>query len=281
MSALELSFQDEAKVKEHLKKQYKDIFLPEDIDNHLQNRVGTHLAAIRFQYVSTFSQPQKLLDIGCGYGAFVLENRKAGVEAYGLEIADFEVEIAEKRAAATLGSSKDKIFTLGSAYELPFPDKSFDVITLWEVIEHIEKLEPVIKEVNRVLKPGGKAFIVCPNYCAFRREAHYQIMWFPLLPRTWAKIYLKLRGRDPSFFEESIFYRTNTETIRCLHRNGFAVSSDYIEKFRDINKVENPKVKKMLGLIERFGFRKVFNLLLKAQMCNPFKNSVNLICTKT
>ena len=50
----------------------------------------------------------------------------------------------------------------GSAYELPFKDNSFDLIVCSEVLEHLHEYNDAIKEMKRVLKPGGKFFASVP-----------------------------------------------------------------------------------------------------------------------
>ena len=53
-------------------------------------------------------------------------------------------------------------FMKGSAYSLPFPDNTFDLIVCSEVLEHLHKYTDAIIEINRVLKPGGKFFASVP-----------------------------------------------------------------------------------------------------------------------
>ena len=77
-------------------------------------------------------------------------------------------------------------------------------------------------EAIRVLKPGGLLYVVCPNYAALRREAHYHVLWLPLMPRRIASRYLRWRGRNPAFFEQHIYYRTNTGVTAFLRRHGCA-----------------------------------------------------------
>ena len=52
-------------------------------------------------------------------------------------------------------------FIKGSAYSLPFPDNTFDLIVCSEVLEHLHEYNDAVIEINRVLKPGGKVFCKC------------------------------------------------------------------------------------------------------------------------
>ncbi len=119
----------------------------------------------------------------------------------------------------------DAVYLCADATSLDLPAESFDAVTLWNVIEHIENWEAVLAAVTRCLKPGGLIFIICPNYMAWRDEAHYHVPWkpAPLLPRVKAAAYLRSLGRDPAYFLNSIFYRTNREVIGALVKRGYPV----------------------------------------------------------
>ena len=55
-------------------------------------------------------------------------------------------------------------FIKGSAYSLPFPDNTFDLIVCSEVLEHLHEYNDAVIEINRVLKPGGKFFASVPAF---------------------------------------------------------------------------------------------------------------------
>ena len=94
---------------------------------------------------------------------------------------------------------------------------------LGNVLEHIADLGGALSRAQWLLKPGGLVYIVCPNYFAWRLEAHYHVPWKPnpLLPMDKAVDYLRSLGHDPSFFENCIFRRTNWEVLGALRRLHF------------------------------------------------------------
>jgi SAM-dependent methyltransferase len=99
-----------------------------------------------------------ILDYGCGTGAFLHEMQETGWQTSGLEPDIHARELARKLNGADIFPAE---------YIHSFPDNHFDVITLWHVLEHVHRLHPTLKQLSRILKPGGKIFIAVPNYtCA-------------------------------------------------------------------------------------------------------------------
>lgn len=117
------------------------------------------------------SEGKNLLDVGCGRpsdcmsdGAFL------SFMGYGSGI-----DIACR--------SIDFPFRVGSAENIPFPDKSFDVVTLLEVIEHVKNPESALKEIHRVLKDDGLLVMSTPdNHLVFRTMWW---VWERFFDRTW------------------------------------------------------------------------------------------------
>ena len=107
---------------------------------------------------------------------------------------------------------------MGVGEVLPFPDKTFDLVTMNQVIEHVADQHAVVREAARVLRAGGVLYIACPNYLRFY-EPHYKMDWLPLMPKWLARIYLRLRGRNPVLIDQ-IHYTTNARVRRLLRSLG-------------------------------------------------------------
>lgn len=99
----------------------------------------------------------RVLDNGCGLGTYVGRLRPLAAEVWGLE---YERERAVE-AAERLGGADRLVCAAGE--DLPFADASFDVILSNEVIEHVRDDGRACAEMVRVLRPGGRAVIFCPN----------------------------------------------------------------------------------------------------------------------
>lgn len=101
-----------------------------------------------------------ILDLACGQGFFAREFAKLGAKIIGVDIASELIEIAKR--------DKSVEYHVSPAHKLDFlQDKSIDKILIILSLQNIENANDVIKEVNRVLKPKGKLFIVL-NHPAFR-----------------------------------------------------------------------------------------------------------------
>lgn len=217
--------QEEPAILAHLTELYRNVFTEEAIKAHLVNHVGYSVAQYGLGVITPLvPSGGRILDVGAGFGSFVLLARNSGFDACGVEIAPFEVEFARRRLQRLRPQDDARqVYHIGDASRLDLPDASLDAITFWNVFEHVENVEPLIALAARALKPGGHVFIVCPNYAAERLEAHYHIPWKPELrhDRTRAAAYIRSFDRDSTFFETSIFCRTNDEVLGLLRRYRF------------------------------------------------------------
>ncbi len=97
---------------------------------------------------------KRILDIGCGVGAFARRLREFSPHVYGVDI-DAERVAEGGREVPNLG--------LAVGEYLPFRDGSFDVVLLHEVLEHVTDDRATLVQARRVLAPGGRIVIFCPN----------------------------------------------------------------------------------------------------------------------
>lgn len=97
-----------------------------------------------------------LLDVGCGDGTLLAVARSAGAVCYGVEISDRAASLACRQAGEGVAVTAD-------GEVLPFPDRTFDVITSLGSLEHFVDVGRGVREMARVLKPGGTACVLVPN----------------------------------------------------------------------------------------------------------------------
>jgi len=99
---------------------------------------------------------KSLLDGGCGTGLFTKKAIERGAEVISLDIAPKLVELTIRKNPSAKGIE-------GSLLELPFEENTFDYVISSDVIEHTPDPLAAVKELIRVLKPGGKICITVPN----------------------------------------------------------------------------------------------------------------------
>jgi SAM-dependent methyltransferase len=97
----------------------------------------------------------RILDAGCGSGRNMVEFAQYGTVT-GLELADASVALARAREVGEV--------VHGSVYEMPFPADSFDLGVSLDVIEHLDDDRLSLRELRRVVRPGGRALITVPAY---------------------------------------------------------------------------------------------------------------------
>jgi SAM-dependent methyltransferase len=137
--------------------------------NWLYHRVRqiTVAAKRRMAERSVGGRTGRVLDYGCGTGAFLASMRDAGWEAVGLE----PDAVARGNALRLHGL---RVASPESLADLP--DGHFDVVTLWHVLEHVHDLHDTLSHLSRVLSPGGSLFIAVPNHLSFD-AVHYGSHW--------------------------------------------------------------------------------------------------------
>ncbi len=109
----------------------------------------------RFKYFDRFLahwQDLEVLDVGCGRGCISEFLTHRGCHVYGVDPSSESVKLAAERAIRE-GLAID--YRLGSAEQLPYEDHKFDVVVCVDVLEHVEDSAQAIREMARVLQPGG------------------------------------------------------------------------------------------------------------------------------
>jgi 2-polyprenyl-3-methyl-5-hydroxy-6-metoxy-1,4-benzoquinol methylase len=115
----------------------------------------------RMDFVENFTGQElryprgKLLDIGCSTGYFLLEAKLRYWEVQGIEISDKAASVAREHLRLPVKT--------GVLTEKEFEAESFDVVTAWDVLEHISDPNPLMEQVYRVLKRGGLFILNTPN----------------------------------------------------------------------------------------------------------------------
>jgi SAM-dependent methyltransferase len=116
-----------------------------------------------------------LLDIGCGVGFFVKEAARAGFDAKGIEWS--------QRAVDAGRSQWNLALTAGSFLDHDFGSLQFDVVTLWQVLEHLDDPIAALRKIRTLLNDGGVVAIAVPNFASIQAKI-FRHRWYHLdVPR--------------------------------------------------------------------------------------------------
>lgn len=122
----------------------------------------------KLNLINGYSSKEKtLLDIGCGTGDFLETAFKNNWKVFGIE---------PNQQARTVANNKVKDSVFETNQLLKFKPHSFDIITLWHVLEHLPNLEEQVSIFKTLLKPNGTLIIAVPNYKSYDAK-YYKAFW--------------------------------------------------------------------------------------------------------
>lgn len=111
---------------------------------------------VMYSLVPNKLNKKKLLDLGCGPGIHLKEYSKRGAKCFGLDISEEMIKIAKKNCPKAN-------LTVGSIYQMDYPNNYFDIVTASFVLDHVKEINTVVKEIRRVIKKGGTLTYSVPH----------------------------------------------------------------------------------------------------------------------
>ena len=129
----------------------------------------------RLDHIPRYVSDGRLLDVGCGAGTYLGEMRALGWATSGVEASVQAARICERATGSTVFA--------GSFLDHTFEAESFDVVTMFHVLEHFRFPRAALAEVQRLLKPGGQILVEVPNASSLAATL-FGVDWFAWeLPR--------------------------------------------------------------------------------------------------
>lgn len=202
--------------------------------------------------LSNLAGPGELLDIGCGRGKFLQVAKDAGWKVTGLEPAKEHADYANRvQGFNVLNTSIENAF-LG--------DERFDVVTLWDVIEHLDHPKEILNKISKSIKPGGYLLLATPNQ---KSLIHF-------LART---LYVASVGaiKKPLsflFVQEHVLYFTPKSLTKMVEECGFIVAKQ-MKTGTDIDRYEVSPIVRVIAKV-----------LLVTSKILRVQNRMVLICRK-
>ena len=141
-----------------------------------------------------------ILDFGCGAGGFLYTALKAGLDAYGVDCDPSRREIYQ-----SFMHNNPKNLDRWMLYDgniLPFKSQTFDIVYSWYVLEHVQNIDQALREIVRVLKPGGFVALFTQDVRG-AYDGHVRIPWPPFLHPLLYEAYLDEWGWDEVLAQEA------------------------------------------------------------------------------
>ncbi len=153
----------------------------------------------RLEHLGQFVRPGKLLDVGCATGFFLDEAVKQGWDGEGLDVSSFAVDYAHEHFGL-------KTYH-GALTELEFQTGAYDLVTMWDVIEHVPDPTTYVRRAAELLRTGGVISLATPDVDSIPAR---------LAGRRWVGFKLS---------EEHVYYFSIKTLTRMLNDAGFEVVS--------------------------------------------------------
>lgn len=189
---------------------------------------------------------QRVLDVCCGTGDIALALAQHGAEVTGLDFSHAMLEIAKTRSQKSLITNRKAVFhtpvfVQGDAMQLPFPDNSFDAVTVGYGLRNLANWEFGLKEMTRVTKPGGRVIVLDFGKPANRvwRTLYFQHLKIsvPLMGRlfcgnadAYAYILESLKHYPAQYGVAEKMRELKLSNIRIINLVGGAMAINYGEK---------------------------------------------------
>jgi ubiquinone/menaquinone biosynthesis C-methylase UbiE len=152
-------------------------------DRGVQTAFRELMPTLTADVLPALASARHVLDVGCGPGQFTIfaAEQLPGAEVTGVDLAPTMIELARGHAAASPAAARLR-FEVADVARLPFPDATFDAVMSTGSIKHWPDPQAGLREIHRVLRPGGRAFIGEMNRLAPREAVSAQRMrlrhWF-------------------------------------------------------------------------------------------------------
>jgi SAM-dependent methyltransferase len=198
-----------------------------------------------------FAVPGRMVDIGCGSGAFLEKMRDKGWSVLGVELDLNAARIGQRERALDIRP--------GTVHEAALPDAAFDYVRMNHSFEHVWNPEDVLSELRRIIKPTGKLFIGVPNVASLEARVFGPYWWnlgapvhpFGYNPKTLSRL-LERNG----FHVEQISFNSNMASVLgsiqiFLNRGTDRLSHEGRVMRNTIFKIASYAVAKLIDLFRR------------------------------
>ena len=187
------------------------------------------------KHVLGINKNHRLLDVGCGTGIVLVMLEQFG-EATGVDASDVALEFCKRRGLTHLHKSENET-------ELPFSDQSFDVITAFDLLEHLDQDLKLLMEMKRVCSPGGTILLTVPAHpflwsehdTALHHKRRYTKKQFRSLIKDAGLKCHRMTYINSFLFPVAIIYRSLRNLLP--RKNGEAKSEFFVQLPASVNRL--------------------------------------------
>ena len=190
---------------------YKSWGISGDSENEVSKQMKIDTFLLRLEEIKKYTSQGKVLDIGCATGFFLEAARSKGYDPYGIELSEYSSRMAKKKFGDTA------VFN-GKLEDCDFQAGMFDVITMFDLIEHVRIPSEILTHASRLLKPDGIIMITTPDNKSLSNK---------LMGRRWTH-YKKEHFYYFDFASLNYIAKQNNLTIALSEKSKKALNIDYL-----------------------------------------------------
>ena len=146
----------------------------DEVEN-IRYKYHYHLRPLFDRIMEASGKGGRLLEVGCGMATDLIQLSRMGIDVTGVDLTESGIDMARKRFELY---SLDADLKVADAENLPFDNDTFDVVYSFGVLHHTPDTKKAISETNRVLKPGGRSFVML----YYRPSLNYLAHWITGVP---------------------------------------------------------------------------------------------------
>jgi ubiquinone/menaquinone biosynthesis C-methylase UbiE len=193
-----------------------------------------------------------VLDMGCGSGASLVALSFLGAKATGLENDSYGADLELAKLRCSMYGINPNL-TNSDALNTPFDDNTFDLVISTSVIEHIKDYPSYLKEIYRILKKGGFAYIQTNNRF-WPYDSHSRLSFFNWLPHRLFELAVNIKFKRPLSEPFTVWHVSYPKLSKELKKIGFNIRANWASLYYSRNIKNNSLPRRIMSNIIKLKF---------------------------
>src|SRR3989344_9427506 len=141
-----------------------------DYENYISKSKKLKRFRTTLKKLENYADKGNILDLGCATGVFLDMAQKNGWKSYGVEISRFASDYARKEFKLNVKT--------GDLLNVRLKDNSFDLVTMWDFIEHVDSPSKILSRINKLMKKDGTLFLLTINDSSLMVKSMAVVLYF-------------------------------------------------------------------------------------------------------